>query len=62
MLEAENTTKKMNCLRKPIFYPIKKIIMRTSNLSTRINYKNMEINECVLGIALKQLFRYLRIR
>jgi hypothetical protein len=26
-------------LRKPIFYPIKKIMMRKSNISTRINYK-----------------------
>ena len=42
----------MNCLRKPIFYPIKKIMMRKSNISTRINFKNMEINESVLGMAL----------
>jgi len=42
----------MNCLRKPIFYPIKKIIMRKSNISTRSNCKNMEINECVLGMVL----------
>ena len=26
--------------------------MRKSNISTRINFKNMEINECVLGMAL----------
>jgi len=42
----------MNCLRKPIFYPIKKIMMRKSIYQPELTVKNMEINECVLGMAL----------
>ena len=38
--------------KSDIFYPIKKIMIRKSNISTRINCKNMEINECVLEMAL----------
>ena len=42
----------MNCLRKPIFYPINKIMKRKSNISTKDTIKNMEIGECVLGMVL----------
>ena len=51
-LRLKTLPKQMNCLRKPIFYPINKIMMRKSNISTKDTVKNMEIGECVLGMVL----------